>query len=97
MSLEGQTLPSRDLCSTAALPLKPDIARRGWDGRRVPQAAVSKCNKLHRYSITSSARASSVVGTLRPSALAVLRLIASRYFVGACTAGRQCDVCAAQF
>jgi hypothetical protein len=30
-------------------------------------------------------RASSVVGTLRPSVLAVLRLIASRYFVSACT------------
>jgi hypothetical protein len=32
----GQTLPSRDFCSTAALPLKPDIARRGWHGRKVP-------------------------------------------------------------
>jgi hypothetical protein len=32
----GQTLPSRDFCGTAALPLKPDIARRGWHGRKVP-------------------------------------------------------------
>src|SRR5262249_51087800 len=45
----------------------------------------------HRYelatphSITSSARASTVVGTSRPSALAVLRLITSSYLVGACT------------
>ena len=39
------------------------------------------------YSITSSARASSVGGTSRPSALAVLRLITRSYLVGAC-AGR---------
>src|SRR5262249_29670132 len=38
------------------------------------------------HSITSSARASRVGGTSRPSALAVLRLITSSYLVGACTA-----------
>jgi hypothetical protein len=37
------------------------------------------------YSMTSSARASSCGGTSVPSALAVLRLITSSYFVGACT------------
>src|SRR5262249_30338838 len=37
------------------------------------------------YSITSSARASTLSGTLRPSALAVLRLMTSSYLVGACT------------
>src|SRR5262245_14446497 len=37
------------------------------------------------HSITSSARASSDGGTSRPSTLAVLTLIASSYFVGACT------------
>src|SRR5262245_25017076 len=37
------------------------------------------------HSITSSVRASSVSGTVRPSALAVLVLITSSYFVGACT------------
>src|SRR6185503_17301119 len=37
------------------------------------------------HSITSSARASSVGGTVRPSAFAVLRLMISSYFVGACT------------
>jgi hypothetical protein len=37
------------------------------------------------YSITSSARASTVAGTSRPSALAVLRLIASSNLVGCCT------------
>ena len=37
------------------------------------------------HSITSSARASRDGGTARPSALAVFRLIASSYLVGACT------------
>jgi hypothetical protein len=31
---QGQTLPSRDFCGTAALPLKPDIARRGWPAEK---------------------------------------------------------------
>jgi hypothetical protein len=39
------------------------------------------------YSITSSARASNAGGTVRPRALAVLRLITNSYLVGAC-AGR---------
>jgi hypothetical protein len=38
-----------------------------------------------RYSITSSAVASSDGGISRPRALALLRLITSSYFVGACT------------
>src|SRR5262245_55742470 len=37
------------------------------------------------YSITSSARASSVDGTSRPMVLAVFVLITSSYLVGACT------------
>ena len=41
--------------------------------------------KQHPYSITSSARASNIGGTLRPSAVAVLRLITSSYLVGFCT------------
>src|SRR5215831_14278126 len=40
---------------------------------------------LRDHSITSSARASRLSGTVRPSAFAVLRLITSSYFVGACT------------
>jgi hypothetical protein len=39
-------------------------------------------------SITSSARASSVGGTVRPSAFAVLRLMTSSYLVGFCTGRR---------
>ena len=37
------------------------------------------------YSITSSARASTVVGISSPSVFAVLRLTTSSYLVGACT------------
>src|SRR5215472_292109 len=37
------------------------------------------------HSITSSARASRVSGRVRPSALAVVRLMTSSYFVGVCT------------
>src|SRR6478672_1171638 len=37
------------------------------------------------HSITSSARASSVGGTVRPRALAGLRLMTNSYFVGPCT------------
>ena len=48
-----------------------------------PPSSVMNSRALH--SITSSARASSVGGTSRPSALAVLRLITSSYLVGACT------------
>ena len=33
---QGQTLPSRDFCGTAALPLKPDIGWRSWHVRKVP-------------------------------------------------------------
>jgi hypothetical protein len=36
----GQPLPSQDFCGTAALPLKPDIARRGWHGRKVPKPVM---------------------------------------------------------
>src|SRR6516164_8962250 len=44
------------------------------------------CSAADRsYSITSSARASSVGGTSRPSAFAVLRLITSSNLVDACT------------
>jgi hypothetical protein len=49
------------------------------------KAAESRRSNRCTYSITSLARASSVVGTSRPSALAVLRLITISYLVGACT------------
>ena len=45
-----------------------------------PPSSVMNSRRVH--SITSSARASSVGGTSRPSALAVLRLMTSSYLVG---------------
>ena len=58
-------------------------ARRERPRRRRTAEQRDELAPLH--SITSSARASSVGGTSRPSALAVLRLITSSYLVGACT------------
>ena len=45
------------------------------------------------HSITSSARASSEGGTVRPSAFAVLRLITSSNLVG-CSTGKSAGLCA---
>ena len=52
---------------------------------RCRRAAEKRDELTPIHSITSSARASTVAGTSRPSALAVLRLITSSYLVGACT------------
>src|SRR6516225_178948 len=49
------------------------------------RAAEQRDERATLHSITSSARASSVGGTSRPSALAVLRLRPVSYLVGACT------------
>jgi hypothetical protein len=46
--LWGQPLPSQDFYSTAALPLKPDIARRGWHGRKVPRADIRQTHPIRR-------------------------------------------------
>ena len=67
----------------SALPPKADIAERDWHVRFVPNA--DSCTAAIRYSITSSARASRVDGMVNSSALAVLRLMISSNFVGACT------------
>ena len=56
--------------------MRADLDRRGF----VPVSDIGRA-----YSITSSARASSVAGTARPIAFAVVRLIASSYLVGVCT------------
>ena len=55
------------------------------DARHVRLVPIPEVRRVTRW--TSSAVASSEGGTERPRALAVLRLIASWYFVGAC-AGR---------
>src|SRR5262249_31870354 len=66
---------------SASLPIVSKLLgpqRNGAEGLMPP-------HQQHLYSITSSARASSVDGTSRPSAFAVLRLITNSYLVGACT------------
>ena len=55
-----------DVRVPSALPLKADILRKRRHVSKVP------AGDLVRYSITSSARASSVGGIVKPRALAVL-------------------------
>ena len=61
------------------------LLRARGERPRSRRAAEQRDEFAPLHSITSSARASSVGGTSRPSALAVLRLITSSYLVGACT------------
>src|SRR5262249_54500930 len=67
----------------AAPPRRLLCARR--ERPRGRRAAEQRDELAPSHSITSSARASNVVGTSRPSALAVFRLITNSYLVGACT------------
>jgi hypothetical protein len=66
----------------------PPIAapKRTWPQvALVPEAAVSNRSKAAPYSITSSARASSVGGTVRPSVFAVVRFMTRSNLVGCST------------
>ena len=60
----------------SALPPKADMCSALGDVRFVPKADSCGATKK-RYSITSSALASRACGTIRPSVLAVLRLMTS--------------------
>src|SRR5450432_3688741 len=84
MSQLGQKRKSGDAIATSDLPLKADLADQARHVGFVP-IGDSAAQQTDTYSITSSARLSSVSGTVRSSALAVLRLIASTYVVGCCT------------
>src|SRR5262249_32125687 len=66
-------------------PGPPRLRRAPRKRPRNRRAADQRDEIAAFHSITSSARASSVDGTSRPSVLAVLRLITSSYLVGACT------------
>ena len=74
-------------------PRTDDFRSIPMNRRRYRASACLECaknglmrhNKLHLYSITSSAPASSVGGTVRPSALAALRLMTSSNLVGCWT------------
>ena len=59
--------------------------QRPGNRRRGRRAAEQRDELAPLHSITSSARVSTVAGTSRPSALAVLRLRISSYLIGACT------------
>src|SRR5205807_8441067 len=86
------TSPSTAAISTTpALSLlhlsEPTSAVRAGTSRSCQSTQPDSCTaaKSVVYSITSSASASSIGGIVRPSALAVLRLITSSYLVGFCT------------
>src|SRR5215467_6056742 len=61
----------------------PRLLRTRHQRPRGHRAAEQRDELAPSHSITSSARASSVGGTSRPSVLAVLRLITNSYLVGA--------------
>ena len=78
----------RHAADAPAMSASPPIASELWHRSEMTRGAISdqmQRNKIRAYSITSSARASSVGGTSRPSAFAVLRLITSSNLVGCCT------------
>jgi hypothetical protein len=68
-------------------PQEPDPVRllRADDDRQSHRAASKQQQIAPPHSITSSARCSNECGTVRPSALAVLRLINSSNLFGCCT------------
>src|SRR5262249_20230083 len=59
MSALGQKRTSRPVEAMSALPPKADIGTPSWNVRFVPKADILHCGKERRYSITSSALASS--------------------------------------
>ena len=73
----GSKLDISECPSDVRFTPKADIAERVLDVRFVPKACIVA------YSISSSARESTELGTVRPSALAVLRLITKSNLVEA--------------
>ena len=82
------THPSREHVSVENRTRPKDATTAAFDPMTVIAVVINlRCNKrLDAYSITSSARPSSVIGKVMPSALAVLRLRISSTFV-ACWTG----------
>ena len=87
VSQMGQSLPSHDGIKFCDVRCWSDSCQKiaGRECSEVPIADIPRRSEKHRYSITSSARASSDGGISRPSAFAVFRLITSSYLVGFCT------------
>src|SRR5262249_56176999 len=74
---------SRHRIASTPRPLYP---QKRTSRNTVGMSALCQKRTSARYSIISSARPISVLGTVRPNAFPVFRLIASSYLVGACTA-----------
>ena len=91
LTVQGQQRPSVTFGIMSAFPLKADLRCQSTHGRLVPKAAVSRCSKnpLSKvaYSITSSAIEITPAGMVRPSALAVVRLMTSSNLFGYCSTG----------
>ena len=64
-SAMGQSRSSGDVASISELPSKAVLERTSAHGSKVPIPVVSRCSTRTRYSITSSARASTVSGSVR--------------------------------
>jgi len=62
MSALGQKQTLSDISAMSALHPKADIAESDWHVRFVPKADIVRCGETRRYSITSSAVASSEGG-----------------------------------
>ena len=87
MSALAQKRTLRGVRPMSALPPKADMDQSSRDVRFVPKADILRCSKERRYSMTSSAIASSDGGTFKRWAFAVFRLITKSNLVG-CTTGR---------
>ena len=83
----GPRTSSADAASRNPITGIAGCCARAASGHAAAAPPSSVMNSRRSHSITSSARASSVGGTSRPSALAVLRLMTSSNLVG-CTTGR---------
>ena len=79
----GSELPSQPASMSQFDPLRTPPVHRSI--HRLTKVKCWSPPLGDRYSITSSAVANRVSGIVRPSALAVLRLMANPYCVGACT------------
>src|SRR5215471_16109599 len=75
------------LYTMSALAPKADIGTQPCNVCFVPKADILRCGRERRYSIISSAVASSVCGNVRPNVLAVLRFRTRSNFVG-CSTGK---------
>src|SRR5437764_732144 len=82
-TVSNSRTPVSGVCQLFHNPTRGD--QDGWSQLWVSSRPEHEQQTEQAYSITSSARTSSPVGTVMPRAFAVLRLTASSYLFGACT------------